>query len=208
MLIRDARRTHGRRRWPDTSGWPGVTILTCLFAGLLLAGCAADESSDRIFVTVETTLGEFVVELEPDAAPRTVENFLCLVRRGYYDGRLFYRVVPEFTIQAGAAPGETGFGETCTGEPLSEERNTRVDIDRAWVLGMVQSPGQTRPFSHFFITLRTQDVLFAQGYTGFGHVVSGTGTIRRIAEVPLAGPDSTTPVEPIVMTRVRVRGEW
>ena len=63
-------------------------------------------------VTVNTTMGSFVVELYPKQAPRTCENFAELSRRGYYDGTLFHRIIPDFMVQGGDPTGTGRGGES------------------------------------------------------------------------------------------------
>jgi cyclophilin family peptidyl-prolyl cis-trans isomerase/HEAT repeat protein len=122
---------------------------------------------------VTTTKGSFTIELLPEAAPLTVDNFVQLARRGYYRGIVFHRVVPNFVIQGGDPRGDGNGGP---GYAIRCEVN-EVPYDRAAV-GMALS-GKDTGGSQWFVTHSPQPHLDG-GYTVFGRVVAGMNVVDAI----------------------------
>jgi len=128
-------------------------------------------------VTLETTQGEIELELYPQHAPVTVNNFVFLVREGFYDGVAFHRVIGDFMIQGGDPTG-TGrggpgyrFQDECRGNPLKHE---------AKVISMANAGPNTNG-SQFFITHGPQPHLDGR-HTVFGKVVKGAGVVDAIRQ--------------------------
>ncbi|HJX92036.1 MAG TPA: peptidylprolyl isomerase [Pyrinomonadaceae bacterium] len=122
---------------------------------------------------VTTTKGSFTIELLPDEAPLTVDNFVELARRGYYRGIIFHRVVPNFVVQLGDPRGDGSGGP---GYTIRCEVN-EVPYDRGAV-GMALS-GKDTGGSQWFVTHAPQPHLDG-GYTVFGHVISGMNVVDSI----------------------------
>jgi len=127
----------------------------------------------RVRAVVTTTKGSFTMELLPDEAPLTVDNFVQLARRGYFKGIVFHRVVPNFVIQAGDPRGDGNGGP---GYTIRCEIN-EVPYERAAV-GMALS-GKDTGGSQWFVTHAPQPHLDG-GYTVFGKVVSGMDVVDAI----------------------------
>ena len=127
-----------------------------------------------VTATITTNKGAFAVELLPEDAPLTVDNFVKLVQRGYFGGISFHRVVPNFVIQAGDPRGDGNGGP---GYQIRCEIN-EVPYARG-ALGMALS-GKDTGGSQWFVTHSPQPHLDG-GYTVFGNVVSGIDTVDRIA---------------------------
>jgi cyclophilin family peptidyl-prolyl cis-trans isomerase/HEAT repeat protein len=128
----------------------------------------------RVTATVVTSKGAFTIELLTDDAPLTVDNFVMLAGRGYFNGQTIPRVVPNFVVQAGDPRGDTNGGP---GYSIRCEIN-EVPYDRAAV-GMALS-GKDTGGSQWFVTHSPQPHLDG-GYTVFGRVVSGMDVVDRIA---------------------------
>jgi len=128
----------------------------------------------KVTATVVTSKGAFTIEFLPEDAPLTVDNFLMLARRGYFNGQTVPRVVPNFVVQAGDPRGDTNGGP---GYSIRCEIN-EVPYDRAAV-GMALS-GKDTGGSQWFVTHSPQPHLDG-GYTVFGRVVSGMDVVDRIA---------------------------
>jgi cyclophilin family peptidyl-prolyl cis-trans isomerase/HEAT repeat protein len=153
-------------------------------------------SRTRPLVRIETDRGELLVRLRPDEAPATVASFLDLTGRGYFDGILFHRVVPNFVVQTGDPRGDGSGGP---GWQLRDEINPLPYVRGA--IGMALS-GPDTGGSQFFVTHSPQPHLDG-GYTVFGSVVGGRDVIDRIArgdrirrivplgEVPFAAESET-----------------
>jgi cyclophilin family peptidyl-prolyl cis-trans isomerase/HEAT repeat protein len=135
---------------------------------------AAARIGKSVRAIVATDKGSFTVELLPEDAPLTVDNFVTLARRGYFNGVAFHRVVPNFVVQGGDPRGDGNGGP---GYQIRDEINT-VPYDRGAV-GMALS-GRDTGGSQWFVTHSPQPHLDG-GYTVFGRVVAGMEVIDRIA---------------------------
>ena len=151
-------------------------VLIC-FSTLLFA-------SDK-GVVFETTKGKIVFELYPDIAPKAVENFTGLVKKGYYDGIIFHRVIKNFMIQGGDPSGTGMGGESIWGKPFEDEFKPNVIFDRDGLLAMANS-GRNTNGSQFFITTVPTPWLNGR-HTIFGEVVEGYDVLRKIENVPVNG---------------------
>lgn len=127
--------------------------------------------------TVQTPRGAIVIELYPEHAPKTVNNFVSLARDGFYDGLTFHRVIPNFMVQGGDPTG-TGSGgpgykfeDETRGNPLTHERG---------VISMANAGPNTNG-SQFFITHAPQPHLNGK-HTVFGKVVEGVETVDAIRQ--------------------------
>ena len=148
----------------------------------------------RVRATVATSKGSFVIELLPEAAPLTVDNFVMLARKGFFNGQTVPRVVPNFVIQTGDPRGDQNGGP---GYSIRCEIN-EVPYDRGAV-GMALS-GKDTGGSQWFVTHSPQPHLDG-GYTVFGHVTSGMdvvdkivrGDIIRSVSIPESRPRASKP---------------
>ena len=146
--------------------------------------------------------GVIDLELDAQAAPITVENFLKLVKDGFYDGLTFHRIIPGFMIQGGCPEG-TGMGgpgwhikgEFARNGVANPIRHTRG------VISMARAMDPNSAGSQFFI-MHDDAPHLDGGYAAFGHVVSGMDVVDRIADV--ATDYNDRPLEPVVMESVRV----
>ena len=140
-----------------------------------------NEKNPRVEIEVEK-LGNIVVELFPEVAPITVENFLKLVEKDFYKGIIFHRVIRGFMIQGGDPKG-TGVGgskETIKGEFLSNGVKNLLNHTRG-VISMARTSFPNSASSQFFIM--HDDAPYLDGeYAGFGAVVSGIDVVDKIAE--------------------------
>jgi peptidyl-prolyl cis-trans isomerase B (cyclophilin B) len=133
--------------------------------------------------------GRIVVELDGDAAPVTVANFLKLVEAGFYDGLTFHRIIPGFMIQGGDPQG-TGTGgsdENIKGEFRKNGVDNPISHKRG-VISMARSQHPDSASSQFFIT--NADAEFLDGdYAAFGTVTDGMDEVDRISAVPTDSGD-------------------
>ncbi|MFQ5988832.1 MAG: peptidylprolyl isomerase [Candidatus Methylomirabilales bacterium] len=181
---------------------------------LLLAGPAGSEATSRKqgggkpVVVFSTTLGEIVIELYPDKAPLTVENFLAYVDAGFFDGTIFHRVIPGFVIQGG------GFTENMrpksTRAPIKNEADNGLKNERG-TLSMARTRDVSSATSQFFINLQDNTLLDHGardfGYAVFAKVVTGMDVVDKIAAVRTAnhGFYQDVPVDPVVIQSARRR---
>lgn len=148
-------------------------------------------------VKIETTLGAIVIELFPKEAPKTVENFLTLAKKGYYDGIIFHRVIPGFMIQTG---DPTGTGTGGPGYMFADEFSKSLRHDRPGRLSMANSGPGTNG-SQFFITHGPTPHLDDR-HSIFGQVIEGQEVVTKIGAVPRDRRDK--PLEAVQMLSVRL----
>lgn len=161
-------------------------------------------------VEFETNRGTFVVELYPDKAPRTVENFLRYVSSGFYNGTIFHRTIQRFVIQGGGLTEK--LEQKPTLEPIPNESTNGLSNDYG-TLAMARGYGPNTATSQFFVNLEDNKFLNfyrqeagLEGYTVFGKVVRGIDVVKRISESPTAkvGKLEHVPTEPITITASRL----
>ncbi len=193
--------------------WPTTRRLAChlgiaLAATTLLALPAAAQDAPRVrFVT---SAGEFVVEVYPDSAPKTVENFLQYVRDKHYDGTIFHRVIDNFMIQGGGF--DTRYAQKRTRAPIAHEGREAQAKGLRNTIGTLAMARTSEPHSataQFFINVRdnafldhTAPTMQGYGYTVFGRVVGGMEVVNRIKSIPTGsgGPfPSDVPRTPVVI---------
>ena len=168
----------------------------------------ADEGASPL-VTFETTHGSFAVALEPDSAPKTVENFLAYVRDGHYDGTIFHRVIAGFMIQGGGY--DERYQQLPTRAPIENEAPGAPGNDRG-TIAMARTADPHSATAQFFINVVDNDFLNHRGknpqgwgYAAFGRVVDGMETVDRIAALQTGpgGPfPSDVPKEAVVIEKV------
>jgi len=159
-------------------------ILIIAFTMVLSVGliaCNGGDGMTRVKIEFED-FGDVIVELDHDAAPQTVDNFLRLVNDGFYDGVGFHRIIEGFMIQGGDPDGNGtgGSGENIVGEFSANGIDNPISHDRG-VISMARSMDFDSASSQFFIM--HQDGHFLDGeYAGFGRVVEGMDVVDAIAE--------------------------
>ena len=127
---------------------------------------------------IKTNEGELIVEFWPDVAPKTVENFKALARKGFYDGTCFHRVIKGFMIQGGDPTGTGAGGTSIWGKPFEDEVTPQATFDGPGILAMANSGPNTNG-SQFFITCAKTPWLNMR-HTIFGEVVSGLEVVQKI----------------------------
>ena len=132
------------------------------------------------YAILDTDRGVIVIEFYPAVAPKTVANFETLVKKGFYNGLIFHRVVPDFVVQGGDPDGTGmgGPGYTVPAEIDSSEHHLRGTVATAR-LGDDVNPTRQSSGSQFYICLKPQPSLDAQ-YTIFGGVIKGMDVVDRI----------------------------
>ena len=156
-------------------------------------------------VLINTDEGSFMIELYPEDAPNTVNNFLKLIKSGYYDGVVFHRIIPNFMIQTGD-PNTIGpdsnrglWGQGGPGYTINEEFNT-IQHDRG-IVSMARSQHVNSAGSQFFIVHKDNNQLDAQ-YTVFGRLVPGTHSLAALDNI--AGLPTNSKDQPIDASRATI----
>ena len=167
------------------------------------SGTSGGESGETIMVQIEMENGGIIkLELYPDKAPITVDNFVSLVNEGFYDGLIFHRVIKGFMIQGGDPEG-TGFGgseKKIKGEFASNGVANDLSHTRG-VISMARSKQKDSASSQFFIV--QEDSTYLDGdYAAFGKVTEGMDVVDEIASVRTDMKDR--PVKPVKMVKVTI----
>ncbi|UQZ35028.1 peptidylprolyl isomerase [Paenibacillus sp. PK3_47] len=161
------------------------------------------ETASHPVVTIEMDNGGIIkAELYPEVAPNTVNNFISLIQKGFYDGTIFHRVIPGFMIQGGDPDG-TGMGGpdySIAGE-FSGNGFTNNLLHTEGVLSMARSQDMNSGGSQFFIMAADYPSLDGS-YASFGKVTEGMDVVQAIVSLPRDSNDR--PEEPPVMTKVTV----
>lgn len=153
------------------------------------------ERRSAIMATINTNLGSIVIELFPNDAPKTVDNFVKLSKDGFYDGVIFHRVIPNFMIQGG---DPTGTGTGGPGYQFEDEFVPSLVFDTAGILAMANSGPNTNG-SQFFITTVPTPHLNGR-HTIFGKVTGGQDVLDAISAVARGSNDK--PLEDVVIQGV------
>ena len=182
-------------------------VLGVVCALLLSAGVHAANPQ----VEIRTSSGVISVELHPDKAPKTVENFLQYVRDGFYKGLIFHRVIPGFMIQGG------GFSKAMeqkpTRDPVAIESDNGLK-NTTGTLAMARTQNPNSATAQFFINVAdnvfldfTGKTVRGYGYTVFGTVTKGMEVVERIAKSP-TGPGGPfprdVPLEQVVIEDIKL----
>ncbi|MEV4782867.1 peptidylprolyl isomerase [Burkholderia sp. LMU1-1-1.1] len=186
--------------------------LMTMFAGVALSGAAlaagpaskaAAPASPTPQVEIKTTMGDIVVELDREKAPKSVENFLGYVKSGFYKGTIFHRVIDGFMIQGG------GFDEKLTQKKVNkpvpiESQNGLTNV--TYSLAMARTGDPNSATSQFFINVADNEALNYPGrdgfgYTVFGKVIQGQEVVDKIKGVLVddKGIFQNIPVIPVVI---------
>jgi cyclophilin family peptidyl-prolyl cis-trans isomerase len=163
-----------------------------------MAASGARAEGARPRATIETTLGTIVIELYRDEAPKTVENFVTLAKKGFYNGVIFHRVIPGFMIQGG---DPTGTGTGGPGYTFADEISPNLRHEAPGILSMANAGPNTNG-SQFFITLAATPWLDGK-HAIFGRVVEGQGVVEQIAAVERSPSDR--PLKDVVMKVVTIQ---
>lgn len=163
-----------------------------------------DPEASHPIVTIEMDSGKTIkLELYPEVAPNTVNNFISLVKKGFYDGVIFHRVIPGFMIQGGDpdGTGAGGPGYSIAGEFTSNGFQNDLEHTRG-VLSMARTGEPDSAGSQFFIMHADYPSLDTQ-YAAFGKVIEGIEVVDEIATLPTGANDR--PNEPLpTMKKVTV----
>ncbi len=183
-------------------------ILTLLAMTLLVTGCFAAANSQaeqkgetkvaNPIAVFETSKGTFEIELYKDKAPKTAENFITLVNKGFYDGLIFHRVIDGFMIQGGDPSGN---GTGGPGYTIPDEFSKDLRHSSEGILSMANA-GPNTGGSQFFITLAKTPWLDGH-HAVFGKVVKGMEVVRAIGKVECDFQDK--PLEDVVINKITIK---
>ena len=162
------------------------------------AASAADDQELRAkFITTE---GTFEAKLFYKEAPMTVSNFVELSRKGFYNGLIFHRVIPNFMIQGGDPKGN---GTGGPGYAFADEFSPSLKHSKPGMLSMANSGPNTNG-SQFFVTVKETPHLDNR-HTIFGEVVSGYDVVKKISEVSAT---NDKPNKEVKIEKLEIVGDW
>jgi len=203
-------------------------MLITMFAGMTLtpAGCSSKQTCTKEQtmgkkpketakqentlpkVKLETSMGNIVIEIDEKAAPVTVKNFLGYVQKGFYNGTIFHRVIPNFMIQGGGFTAD--MQQKQAGEPIINEANNGLKNERG-TIAMARTNNPNSATCQFFINLKGNDFLNYAGqgnlgYAVFGKVVEGMDVVDKIAGAKTGNKfqHSNVPVEAVIIKTASV----
>jgi peptidyl-prolyl cis-trans isomerase A (cyclophilin A) len=159
-------------------------LIASLFVITSLVASAASLAGPK--VEFKTTMGNFVVELDSEKAPKTTANFLNYVNSGFYNGTIFHRVIDGFMIQGGGFTAD--LTQKPTNTPVVSEAQNGLKND-VYTIAMARTSDPDSATAQFFINVKNNEALnypnaMGNGYTVFGKVISGTQTIDAIRKIP------------------------
>ena len=165
------------------------------------------EAMKNQYVRLETNKGNIVIELYPEKAPKSVENFLNYVAAGHYDGTIFHRVINGFMIQGGGFDGE--MRQKATQAPIENEANNGLKND-TYTIAMARTNDPHSATAQFFINVNDNSFLNHSsptpqgwGYAVFGKVVEGTDVVDAIKATKTGsrGFHQDVPMDAIMITK-------
>jgi len=187
-----------------------AALLLCVAASFP-TGASAQKAAKPV-VIIETSMGDITVELDPNKAPKSVENFLAYVKSGYYRGTIFHRVIKGFMIQGGGITAEMnrkeGLRPPITNEATNGLRNQRGTI------AMARTGEINSATSQFFINTADNVSLDHSGtaadkfgYAVFGKVTSGISVVDKIENLTTGnkGPFQNVPLITVTIKDVRLK---
>ena len=171
--------------------WTGILIGAALMT-------APAYGAKHPTATIETSNGTIVIELYNDLAPRTVQNFVTLAKKGFYNGIIFHRVIPGFMVQTG---DPTGTGRGGPGYSFPDEFAPDLKHDAPGMVSMANAGPNTNG-SQFFITVAATPWLDGR-HAIFGHVIEGQSVVDQIVAVPRDANDR--PLQDMAMKTVTIQ---
>ncbi len=156
------------------------------------------QGREKLVAVVETNKGTFELELYAKETPKTVENFVALSAKGYYNGLTFHRVIKDFMIQGGDPTGTGEGGESIYGKKFDDEIVRSFHFDDAGVLAMANAGPNTNG-SQFFITTIAAPWLDGR-HTIFGKVIGGMNVLFDIGKLKTDRNDK--PIEAVVIQKI------
>jgi peptidyl-prolyl cis-trans isomerase B (cyclophilin B) len=161
-------------------------------------------------VKMQTTLGDIIIELNSEKAPKTVKNFVSYVQEGFYDNTIFHRVINGFMIQGGGM--ESGLKEKSTKPPIENEADNGLS-NKTGTIAMARTPDPHSATAQFFINVSDNTFLDftaktpqGWGYCVFGEVTKGMDVVNKIkeAQTTTCSPHQDVPCDDIKIEKAEL----
>ncbi len=186
---------------------PLLAKFLSVFFGLTI-GSAVLAAGEAPQVSLKTSMGEIVLELDQDKAPKSVANFLQYVKSGHYKGTIFHRVMENFMIQGGGF--DKAMVQKAAGKPIQNEAKNGLH-NVTYSIAMARTSDPNSATSQFFINTVDNPMLDYPsrdgfGYAVFGRVIKGQEVVDKIKMVPVGnhGPHQNVPIVPVVIESATV----
>ncbi len=184
------------------------SLLILIIISFIFLVMRLNKNQDSNIVVLETTKGNIEVELYPDKAPITVQNFKDYVASGFYDGLVFHRVIKGFMIQGGGF--DTDSQKKPTNPPIAIESNNNLS-NKTGTIAMARTNDPDSATSQFFINVVDNDFLDYSlgnpGYTVFGKVIDGMDVVYDIekAETQTKNNQQDWPTDDIIILKAYIK---
>lgn len=185
-----------KAKWNSRKKWLLVIFLVAAIVAIFLVMTGVMQTKG--IVVMETSMGTMKFQLEMEKAPKTSENFIKLVRSGFYDGLVFHRVIEDFMIQGGDPNGD---GTGGPGYTIQDEFNEDLKHDGFGVMSMANTGRPNTGGSQFFVTLDATPWLDGR-HAVFGRLIEGEEVLRSIGSVATDSNDK--PIISVVIKSVKV----
>lgn len=185
-----------------------IIISICL--ALMLFSVNDAQAGGNPVIKMTTTMGDILIELNPEKAPITSANFEQYVKDGFFDGLIFHRVIDGFMIQGGGFDAE--MNQKQTRQPIENEADNGLANDK-YTIAMARTQDPHSATAQFFINVKdnsflnfSSPTLNGWGYAVFGKVVEGFDVVDAIAKVETGnhGYHSDVPKEAIIITKAEI----
>ena len=183
-----------------------ITLITSLS---LMGAVHFAYAADAPHVLLKTSMGDIVLELNPEKAPKSVENFLAYVKSGQYKGTIFHRVIDGFMIQGGGF--DKAMKQKATRAPIKNEAENGLKNER-YSVAMARTGNPHSATAQFFINVNDNAALDypgqdGWGYAVFGKVIEGKDVVDKITQVKTEtnGMYQNVPVEPIIIESASIK---
>ena len=171
-------------------------FLTLIFPHQSISKEKDQTVAQKPVVVIETNQGSIEVELLPQSAPKTCENFLGLIEKEYYNGIIFHRVIKNFMLQTGDPTGTGTGGNSIWGAPFEDEVTTELSFNSPGILAMANAGPNTNG-SQFFITT-TETPWLDGNHTIFGKVTKGMDIVTKIENTSTDRGDKPTSTQKMI----------
>ena len=192
-----------------TRTFVGNLLRMCALLALAAAAPLAHAATNPVIEMI-TSMGTVRIELYPDKAPKTVENFLQYTKDRFYDGTVFHRVIPGFMVQGGGFTAE--MEQKKTREPIANEAQNGLKNETG-TLAMARTSNPHSATAQFFINVANNEFLNFTGptqqgfgYCVFGRVTQGMDVVNKIVAVPTGNRSGhqNVPLKPIIIQSMRI----
>jgi peptidyl-prolyl cis-trans isomerase B (cyclophilin B) len=186
------------------------TLMLCLTLAVVAGTGTVMAKEGKSMVSLRTSMGEIVIELDETKAPETAANFLQYVRDGFYDGTIFHRVIERFMIQGGGM--DKDMVEKPTRRPIKNEADNGLKNER-YAVAMARTQDPNSATAQFFINVKDnpglnhrEKTIQGWGYAVFGKVVKGHDVVDKIKAVPTTtkGYHQDVPSQPVIIEKATV----